>query len=273
MQRILAEQYLLWSFFGVLLVHGGLAHAQDVPIQGIVYNTRDSASVTYFCDRTNAGLLACDFNQTSIRKKAKPSDLAVTLKRAQEMYQKGERLHANVCATLKDTVDMLDGRKQLSKEYAGLSQLNDLERRDTRASLVAGMDACRSPSEQNYARLARVSHDRDTRTCRASSNFFKQEFQLVRDDVKRSATWVNRSGPEGPCGIVQLNRFDLDKSDDSKLQNWKYIARKAVTNPQGIMSFAFGQMACTTVDESEYVYDWRNKVEALGCDYIEFSPL
>jgi hypothetical protein len=52
---------------------------------------------------------------------------------------------------------------------------------------------------------------------------------------------------------------------------WKYIAKKAVTNKQGLFMRGLGRdVMCKDLDENEYIYDSGSKTHALGCDYIEF---
>jgi hypothetical protein len=123
---------------------------------------------------------------------------------------------------------------------------------------------CREPVEARYLDMIRFSHQRDTRTCLASSNRFIQRFRRVTG----SDSWVVTDTPTGPCGTVNASRFEKDKS--VRLDFWRYYAKKVITNPQG--EFLPGT-SCTKLDQDEYFYDWRSKDWQLGCDYIEFSPI
>ena len=128
---------------------------------------------------------------------------------------------------------------------------------------------CDHPTEENYLKIAKVEHDKDVRTCRVSSNPFTQEFVWV-SDFGNGGAWVVSSQPDGPCGVVQLSRFEKDKSDTSSLF-WRYVARKAATNPSGTV---LPGLSCSAVDQGEYVYDWRNtRSDHLQCEFIDFSPL
>ena len=78
---------------------------------------------------------------------------------------------------------------------------------------------------------------------------------------------VQSQGPEGPCGIVQLSRFEKDPDDDSRFF-WLYFSKKAVTNPRGKLLLG---MQCSDLDETEYKYDWRSREIYAQCDYIKFG--
>lgn len=242
--------------------------AQDAPTTGLLYNTRESSSITYYCRQVQGGLLSCEFTQTAVRKQAHPSELEAVLTRAREAFRTGERPSADQCKSNVEMLDILDGRKKAPKQW--LEQTSDLAKSDVRRFIEAMSQYCKSPTEENYLGIARLVHERETRTCNVSAHTFEQTFQLLLNTNGR-ATWVNRSTPEGSCGIVQLNRFEAEQPTNTKLLFWSYIARKAVTNPQGTVELS--NLSCKGLDESEYLYDWRSRELPLGCDYINFTAL
>jgi hypothetical protein len=166
-------------------------------------------------------------------------------------------------------VEILEGRKKAPKED-GWKEFTEMQKKDYLIITKALLEFCKSKTEQNFLNVIRLGHEKDTRTCKVSSQPFKQRFRFVSDDISGAGSWVTEGAPEGPCGFVQLSRFEPDLQRDFKRAFWKYIARKAVTNPQG--SF-FPGTSCKGFDEGEYLYDWKAKERFLGCDYIEFSPL
>jgi hypothetical protein len=132
---------------------------------------------------------------------------------------------------------------------------------------LAGM--CDHPTEENYLKITRADHDKNLLTCQVSSNPFAQEFVWV-SDFGNGGAWVVSSQPEGLCGVVQLSRFEKDQSDTSGLF-WRYIARKAATNPSGTV---LPRLSCSAVDQGEYVYDWKKtRSDHLQCEFVEFSPI
>lgn len=145
-----------------------------------------------------------------------------------------------------------------------------MQKRDFLRTGKGKMDFCKSRTQENFLNIVRVAHEKDTRTCKVSANTFKQTFRLVQNNISGTGAWVVQGTPEGPCGIVELSRFEPERGKDSKLVFWKYVARKAVTNPQG--TFFLGA-SCKGFDEGEYIFDWRSEEHSLGCDYVEFSPL
>ncbi|MBZ9793362.1 hypothetical protein K9B32_25170 [Rhizobium sp. 3T7] len=132
---------------------------------------------------------------------------------------------------------------------------------------LAGM--CDHSTEENFLKIAKAGHDKNLRTCQISSNPFAQQFVWV-SDFDNGGAWVVSSQPEGPCGVVQLSRFEKDQSATSDLF-WRYIARKAATNPSGTV---LPGLSCSAVDQGEYVYDWKKpRSDHLQCEFVEFSPI
>lgn len=210
-------------------------------------------------------------SQTSVRKKAKPEELDSKLKKARVEFRGGVEISAEECKMYSDMVEILEGRKKPPKAE-GLKEITNMQKKEFLLTAKAMSGFCQSKTEEHYLKVVRLTHDKDIRTGRVSSNPYKQKFKFVQDNVPDSSggSWVTQGGPEGPCGIVQPSRFEAESMKDSKLIFWKYVARKAITNPQG---FALPGRSCKDLDEDQYVYDWRSKEHSLGCDYIEFSPI
>jgi len=257
---------------GIWLLFAASAMADEAPSSGIVYNTKETHSIVYFCEKNRDNSLDCEFTQTRVRKKAKAQDLKPRLDEARKTFSTSKELTPEMCKEQKDFVEVLHGRKKApNKEQQNfLKNISDLEKKDILKIMSAITTACDSKTEENYLNVVRIGHDKDTRTCIVNSNTYKQSFRLVLDDISGARSWVVKGEPSGACGIVQLSRFEPESLKDSKLVFWKYVAKKAVTNRQGLL---MPGMACKDLDEDEYVYDWRSKEHALGCDYIEFSPL
>jgi len=257
---------------GICFLYAASAMSDVVPSSGIVYNTKETSSLVYNCVNNRDNSLDCDFTQTSVRKKAKPQDLEARLNQGREAFSTSKELTPEICKEQKDYVEILYGRKKAhNKVLQGfVRNISDLEKKDTLKILNAATTACDSKNEENYLNVIRIGHDKDTRTCKVSSLTYKQSFRLVLDTVSGARSWVAKGDPSGACGIVQLSRFEPESLKDSKYVFWKYIAQKAVTNRKGLLTPG---MACKDLDEDEYVYDWRHKEHALGCDYINFSVL
>lgn len=240
------------------------AYGAEPPSFGLTYNTKEDSSIAFSCRRAGPQELECDFNQTSVRRAASAEDLQKRVAEARSEFRKGMRLSADECKTTDQLIAIFEGKAAPPK--GKLSDFNDIERRDTLALGKAIQAACQSPSEDTFLALTRLSHGKEMRTCRVSSNSFSQRFKLAPGSNGR--TWVQRSEPEGPCGVVQLNRLEAVNSGTLDLVFWKYVARKAVTNPRG--EWMGG--SCSLLDQAEYEYDWKGSERALGCDYIKFSP-
>lgn len=143
------------------------------------------------------------------------------------------------------------------------------EHSDEIATIEALNDFCRTKDEEGFLNVIRREHERDVRSCRVSSHGFKQTFSWVESFGSGKGAWVVVSQPQGPCGTVELSRFESDEGSTFKF--WRYVARKAVTNPEGMI---LDQKCASALDQNEYVYDWKtSRNSRLGCEFVEFSPL
>lgn len=247
--------------------------AQEFPDVGLLYNTKEAHSMSYRCSM-RAQKMECEFVQTAVRRKGAPDALARIIEQSKQEFRSGKQFaSAKDCQAYGDMVDILEGRKKAPLPE-GLAKLTVMEKRDFLEMAKAMAGICTNPTEENYVRLARISHARDMRTCQVSSQTFRQTFGYVGVRDSASSAWVVESKPEGVCGIVQLSRFTPERSDVGNYTFWKYTAKKAVINPQAIAFPGVGKnVLCKELDEAEYLYDWRSKQQPLQCDYIEFSVL
>lgn len=253
----------------IALVHCTVL-AEEAPTLGLLYNMQESNSLTYRCEPVRAGQLTCDFVQTAVRFKATIAQLPSVIKRARQQYRSEKPPTAQDCGTFREIADVLEGKKVAPKPEAVVA-MSQVERADGLRSTKLLVAYCDKPTEENLVAMVTAGHSKDRRTCQASSHTYKQSFRLAAEASGRPV-WLAQSNPEGPCGIVQLSRFEPEetKIGTSKFTNWKYIARKAITNPSAEL---LPNAKCSVLDEAPYTYDWRSKEHQMSCDYIEFSPL
>lgn len=253
------------------LVPGGLsvfAQAQEWPTLGLLYNVKETGSLNYAC-RLDGGTLECEFVQISVRLKGKASDKASELEKAKRSYPEAQKeIGKKQCAEFEAYGTALATGKpppgaDLKRFTAGMAQMTSLQRKDLTALMDAMRRYCKDPTEANYLSIVETGLDRDSRTCMISANPYKQRFKQVLG----SNVWVvAQDGPEGSCGVVNVSRFESEKS--LNLSFWKYYARKTVTNRSGE---AFPGMSCTDLDEGEYEYDWSSREKQFSCDYLTFG--
>lgn len=253
---------------GVYVLGATAVSAGEVPTVGLLYNTKETSSLTYSCEQDRDRSLECEFTQTAVRKKAKPEDLDSKLKQGRDEFRGGVEISTEECKTNNEMVEVLEGHRKPPKEE-GWKEVTEMQKKDFLPTIKAMSGFCQSRTEANYLKFVHLIHGKDTRTCRVSSNPYKQKFKFVQDFNSGAGSWVIQGTPEGPCGIVQLSRFESERMKDSNFVSWKYIARKAITNPKGSI---FPGMLCKDLDEGEYLYDGKSKERSPGCDYIEFSP-
>jgi hypothetical protein len=251
----------------VPLICASNATAQEAPTVGLLYNTKESHSLTYRCEK-NGQLLDCEFTQIAVRRKTSPGELEARLKRGREEFPDFKRELKNQCKDVSLMLDVLEGRKKPPSEPKG--QFTATQKQHAIEMVKAMQTVCNSPTEKNLLAVVRIEHAKDMRTCTVSANSYRQAFRLIRDYVAETPTWVvAQDQPEGACGFVNLSRFEPDKVEGVRYPFWRYTARKAVTNPNG----EFLGRSCKGFDEAEYLYDWRGEEHALGCEYIQFSVL
>ena len=134
-------------------------------------------------------------------------------------------------------------------------------------SLKTLVNFCKNPTLDGAIEVFSAGNERDASTCKVGPNTYEQRFKYVQDYSSGTGAWVVISEPTGPCGIINLSRFE--KFSKSGFTSWNYIAKKTVTNPKGQASLG---MSCSDLDEEEYLYSWVSKEHHLGCEIIEFSP-
>lgn len=257
------------------------AHSQDYPTTGLVFNTRENSSITYICELNANKRLECEFNQTSVRKAAKPEEWVEELKKAEKSYVEDVKKPRDDCKLFTATQEVLLGRKKPEDITNGptwadkaefikkMRSMSEAEKKDLSGDIAPLVEYCNAPTKENYINLWRSGFDKQLRTCSVGSNAFKQIFKWVVDDSKEGGAWIVDSTASGPCGVVQLSRFEPVRTETTKLTFWRYIARKAITNPNGNILLA----KCKDFDESEYIYDWKNeRNNKLNCTYVEFAP-
>ena len=264
-----------------LLLAGGIwlvgivnGWADEAPTYGRLDSTREAASIFYGCQQKRDKFLDCELNLIIVSKKAKPEDLSTRLNQAREAFRSdGVEWSAEYCQWFTDFVDILEGRKTPPKGYDSnaiaeaqkkLRETAESEKKDLLNWEKANVQFCKSKTEDNWLNLVRLEYENDSRSCIVSARTFIDRFRYMRDSGV--GVWVTESSPQGPCGIVQLARFEPELRGNFVF--WKYVVRATVTNPQGA---TLDGKSCKQEELGEYLYDWRTKAHSLGCEYIDFQ--
>ena len=240
------------------------ALAQDFPSTGMVYNTIDTSSIVHRCNLTDKFTMDCEFTQTSIRRKLSAEDAAKKVAEARaEFTAKPSTVSQTDCAQYETMSLILQGKKA-APDMQGFSRMTARAKADALLIVNQFVTFCRDPSIENWMKMISSGLDKDKRTCSISSNTFTQKFRQ-----SDASTWTVVSQPNGPCGVVQLDRFEAEKTKSTGAAFWNYFARKAVTNPNANV----GILSCKMLDEREYKYQWQKRDPDFSCDYVEFSPI
>jgi len=241
-----------------------LAQSPEYPSTGMVYNTIEASSLVHRCNLTDSLSMECEFTQTAVRRKLSADDAEKKMAEARAEFTSSPTTISQTECAQYETMSMVLQGKKAAPDMQGLMKMSRREKSDALLLTNQFVSYCRDPNVENAMKIARFSIDKDKRTCLISSNSFSQKFR--RSDAN---TWTVISQPYGPCGIVQLSRFEADKTKQQGLTFWNYFARKAVTNPNADA----GLVSCKALDEREYKFQWQKRDPDLSCDYIEFSPI
>jgi uncharacterized protein YnzC (UPF0291/DUF896 family) len=257
--------------FVVLLVPSLAYSLNEYPTNGVVHNATEASALAYECTLTDPMTLDCEFVQTSLRNNKTKSDAEKELNEVMGKKIDWEKeSNPKQCSEMSEYLSYLEGTKKPQNDQKNkIDTLTDIEKSEQIALIKVYVKVCKTHRSEDLRALVKMSLDKDVRSCKISTNKFRQTFQVVSDGLQ-SKIWVVKGDPSGECGIVQLSRFVpiTEVIGESKFVNWNYVAKKIVTNRNGKTLFGG---ACTDFDESEYEYDWHSKTWTKGCDYIEFS--
>jgi len=251
-----------WVVIGCCLSTAGFAAGDDYPFRGLLYNTKEMSSLVYECHMGRDERLSCKFMQTRVRKKLKPEEVPNKIAEFDNLPDSEKMPTAKDCEEIPKMLEDFERRRK-SGELAKSVHPKDLE--NALSQMHSYQKACETGDMQFIRSAMLASLEQDTRTCLVSSHSFEQTFRRVSDDV-----WVVDDRPDGPCGVVELSRFEPDNQADTKLTFWNYVARKAVTNPKGQLVL---DVKCSDLDEETYIYSWRasDAPKWAQCEKIEFS--
>lgn len=234
------------------------------PLSGHVSNTQEMSSLYYSCRPSGSGAIECEFVQTSVRQKAKPEDLPKKIAEARAEFRKTglKGFPKEECDGYRKIVAMMRGNSAnlTAEQRQWLLTMTPRKRQHLNDSFDAMMRVCDNPTEEAFIKLVELEHSKNMRTCRVSSNTYRQTLKRVSPDV-----YTANEGPSGDCGIINVSR--LERATDSKLF-FNYRAKKIITNPKATF---FISMLCEQLDQAEYLYTWRTQEWTPTCDFLEFG--
>lgn len=262
---------LLLTLLAVLGATNGLAG--DVPTIGQVFNTRERGFIEYSCG-LDGSILDCKFTQVSVRKKLLDADVEKKLLEAEQQFEQDKEKSAGYMSKDCESYRAWDGiasggkgdKETLERYKKATENQPQAQQRDIGQIFHSLVNLCDNPTKTNWMAFAKQTIDIDKRTCLVTVNPYQQRFSLV-DDSKVWAV-IQQEGAQGPCGVINISRFERDKS--VKFSFWNYFAQKVVTNKTGELLPGF---KCAALDETEYEYNWKSQDWYMGCDYIKFGGI
>src|SRR5208283_2132210 len=99
---------------------------------------------------------------------------------------------------------------------------------------------------------------------------FKKTFRPVLSSNQPAWVVISES-PAGPCGRIDVSRFEADPAVKNG-SHWNYVEKRVSTNPDGSDIWDGKPISCRSAPfaDSETVYDWKPPPNgyAVGCDYF-----
>jgi hypothetical protein len=239
--------------------------ADQKPRFSLVYDTKENSGLQIKCAETTSAELTCDFKQISIFKKAKENELQKAIEDARQQFRSAPKDQAfpQGCSEFENTLSYLRaGKANLSADVKGnIDKLTGRDRQDMEQTTALLVAFCKNQTEENLVNIARLSHQRDAKTCKILTANFSQTFERVTAD-----SWVSKEGPDGLCGVVTISR--LERVGAGSTSFWVYTTNRVVTNKGSSTAPQF----CKSLDDGEHFFDWKGGGDRfVGCEYIEMG--
>jgi hypothetical protein len=246
--------------------------ADERPRSGLLYNTQETHSLTYDCADVGEQL-DCQFTQVAVRRKVNSEDITAHIEKSRKDFSElsDKSKVFGDCGDYSSIISAIkEGRPPTNADVVKFKKaFSDPVQRYDAIEMFTLIDAyCKKNTEENYMKFIRHMVGRDSRTCLVSVNPYKSTFKRVYGSA--GYNYIAVSSPTGPCGIIDVSRFEQENATALKITLWKYYSRRAVANPN---SEILPGASCSKLDQQEYLYDWRSTVNVMKCDYIEFSAL
>ncbi len=249
----------------LLLLATSAAFGQERPTIGLAFNTKEMSSIQYNCSLEGAAILKCDMIQTAVRKKTGSRNLRQEVAAAVAAVKTEKPPTAAECSRFAELGNAVRNPSMASAKpdfQTKLRAMSDTEKKDLLSLSDVFAAYCQNQNADAAGRMAAITFDRDSRTCRVVSHQFSMRFRRVQ----QSNTWTSNDGPDGPCGAITV--ASMEQEPQSPML-WNYVQKRVITNPSANW---MGSAQCSAMDQSETRYNWQPSASYAGCDYIEFGP-
>lgn len=250
---------LIYRLAALLLFVATSAFAQDRPTTGLAYNAKEMSSLQYRCSLEGADILKCDMVQSAVRKKTSGRSLREVVASALAGLKNERPPSPENCSGSGELAKMIRNPTTAPERIQAMSATEKKDLLTLDENLAA---FCQDQSAETVRKMVTAGYERDSRSCRVSSNDFSMRFRRVQ----RSNTWTSNDGPNGPCGTITVASMEQDPQEP---MFWNYVQKRVVTNPSANW---IGNAQCSAMDQSETRYNWQSQEAYVHCDYIEFGP-
>ena len=135
---------------------------------------------------------------------------------------------------------------------ANASKPSDLEFEGAECEIGAGGSRMTCAFQQLFLTTSPVAPD----TCLVTTNRYEREFR--RDSPVR---WINREGPEGVCGLIDVVTLTNDGG-----AKWTMELKKEVTRKDG-------SATCLAMKPETEIFSWQNIRRSLPCRNVQPGAL
>ena len=219
----------------------------EKPFFGFLYDSKDNSALQSQCSGTGPTEVRCEFSQISVSKKAKDNELGKTPEEERKQFraQPFSKEHLNeMCPYFEKASAFLHGSSSNLKpdELAEFQRMNAQERQFLEKLSGSWLAICKSPTEENFLNMIRLTHERDTKTCLIKASKFTQTFKWITED-----TWASSDGPsDDMCGVVTISRFNR-VTTEGNLKLWVYTTKKVVNNKNSIHAKSWMKTSTFTI--------------------------
>ena len=152
--------------------------------------------------------------------------------------------------------------KRLEEGLAKLNQRHPSEREDKLGDLAATLGICLKAPKASMKEMARLEHEKATRTCSIQQQAFTEIYEKLNDNL-----WVYQTEPDdSPCKRIRIST--LRRPEGGRYSDWEFEF-KSIALDKHAESIIAG--SCDIGDENETeLYTHKTGPVFVGCDYIRY---
>ena len=223
------------------------AGANTPPATGTVTNLDEQSTIGYNCRPTSDASIECKFHSVDLSP-------GLTKEEAEEMRVPGlEEIQAE--ATPDKCNEMLNGdiRRKLEVKVGE----DSLVYKTMTGLLDQYQSLCDSRTEKAARAYVEYAIGMHTRTCKVRVDSWEATFERA---TEAPGLWVNQSGPDGPCGVINTQSFV--HTTIGSLEFFEYVRTRSILKKSGAE-------LCKILPDWRLAYDPVTPRISLHCEFYD----